>query len=167
MVAAYQILLLGLAASFASAAPVKGSGTPGTVYRGDNRSRGTIEDQGGFSTWANTNKKPENMDLKSHAGLPNPNPAARNDGYVSTSSSKQVAQDFAPDGNVYSIATKPGPPGYTDVNKALGNKAPVPFEKEQAARGSIPSSAITQVDKMKGGEVVDSKPMAPQSPSRW
>ncbi|PNS16813.1 hypothetical protein CAC42_4777 [Sphaceloma murrayae] len=178
MVAISQYLLFALTASLASAAPkppstpAPGPASPrtpspdprGTVYRGDRRSPGTVEDAGGFSTWANTNNKPPNMNLLDHAKKPNPDPTQRNDGFVSTSSDKRVAQDFAPDGYVYSINKNQGPPGYTDVNKALGDKSPVPFEKEQAARGSIPASAIMSADKMKDGEVVGTKKMAPQQP---
>jgi len=93
------------------------------TFRGDSRSPTQVFDEG-FQAVG------DDLDLLRHAeGYPN-------SGYVSTSRSPTVAQDFGP--NVYEVRA----PGGIDVNDALGTSSPFARGLEVAYPGSIPSSCI-------------------------
>jgi hypothetical protein len=93
------------------------------TFRGDSRPPSQIFDEG-FQPVGN------DLDLMNHAtGGPN-------SGYVATSRSSTVAQDFGP--NVYEVRA----PGGVDVNATLGSRSPFPSELEVAYPGGVPSSCI-------------------------
>jgi RHS repeat-associated protein len=72
--------------------------------------------------------------------------------FVSTSSSKDIAEGFAgKNGYVYVIDTDRG----IDANKALGDKSPFPEQLEHSVPGGVKPEEIKGAYKMKGGKMTD------------
>ncbi|MGH1363309.1 MAG: scabin-related ADP-ribosyltransferase [Calditrichia bacterium] len=106
------------------------------LFRGDRRMPSEVFEKG-------FQPRGESMDVLKHARN-NIKPPSN---YVSTTSAPGIAAKFSQKGNyVYVVRPKGG----VDVNKALGDKSPYPYEKEFAIPGGVKTEDILgarQVDK--------------------